>query len=85
MKSLDDFDDRVWSRFFDFVFPNEEDLSRSQVQTELKQLRIDMRPSQAKLGRVLNQVRESQKARASLESAREKRLPLLKGNNDELP
>ncbi len=77
MSPMNHFGDRVWSRFFDFVFPDESALSREQVQAELKRAGIDMGPSLAKLGRFLEQARESKKARAALESARKKRPSLV--------
>ncbi len=77
MKSMNHFADSVWSRFFDFVFPYERDLTRKQIEAELMQSGVDMRPSLAKLGRVLNQAHRSHEARKSLESARKKRSSLL--------
>ena len=77
MKNMNHFGDRAWNRFFDFVFPDERNLGRQGVQAELKRLGIDMGPSLAKLSRMLEQTRESQDARAALESARKERPSLL--------
>jgi len=73
MKNINEYDDRVWSRFFDFVFPDERDLTREQVQADLRDSGVDMRPALSKLQRVLRRARESQDARAALESARKSR------------
>jgi len=77
MKNISDFDERVWSRFFDFVFPDEKNLTRDQVQAELRQQGIDLRPARAKLASALKHARESQEARASLENAKQRRVSLL--------
>ena len=77
MTNMRDFDDRVWGRFFDFVFPDERDLTRDQVQAELRRQGIDMRQPTAKLAYVLKRARESQDARAALEAARRRRPSLL--------
>lgn len=73
MKSINEYDDCVWSSFFDFVFPYERDLTREQVQADLRDSGVDMRPALSKLQRMLQRNRESQDARAALESARKSR------------
>lgn len=73
MKTISEYDDRVWSRFFDFVFPDEQELAREQVQAELRDSGVDMRPTLAKLQGMLRNIRESEDARAALESARKSR------------
>ena len=73
MKTISEYDDRVWSRFFDFVFPDEQELTREQVQAELRDSGVDMRPTLAKLQGMLRNIRESEDARAALESARKSR------------
>jgi hypothetical protein len=77
MKTFDGFDECVWSRFFDFVFPDEETMTRAEVQAELRRLGVDLRPSLGKLRQALGHVHDSRDARAALESARKKRLSLL--------
>ena len=77
MRNVSDFDDRVWDRFFDFLFPDEGNLTRQQVQLELGQQGIDMRRSQARLASVLRHACESQDARAALEYARKRRPSLV--------
>lgn len=77
MKNLEHYDERVWSRFFDFVFQDEENMSRSEVQKELSRMHIDMRQAKEKLHRALRHARDSQVAIASLQVAKEKRPALL--------
>lgn len=77
MKNISDFDNRVWSRFFDFVFPDEENLTRDQIQAELRQQGIDLRGARTKLASVLKHAHESQEARATLEHAKQRRASLL--------
>jgi len=77
MKSINEYDDHVWSRFFDFVFPDERDLTQEQVQADLRDSGVDMRPALSKLQRMLQRDRESRDARAALESARKSRSSIL--------
>jgi hypothetical protein len=70
-KNISDFDERVWNRFFGFVFPDERDLPREQVQAELRQQGIDLRPARAKLASALKHARDSQEARAAFEHAKQ--------------
>jgi hypothetical protein len=77
MKSMNHFDSTVWSRFLDFVFPDERSLSREEVQAELKRLRVDVHPSLEKLSRILQQARESEGARGALVAAKKRRSSLL--------
>jgi hypothetical protein len=77
MKNINDFDDRVWGLFFDFVFTDERNLTRVQVQAELRQQGIDLRDAQAKLASALRHARETQEARATLEHAKQRRICLL--------
>ncbi len=73
MKSIGEYDERVWSQFFDFIFPDEQELTREQVQTELRDSGIDMRPALSKLQGMLQKSREAEAGRAALESARKSR------------
>jgi lambda repressor-like predicted transcriptional regulator len=77
MTTMRNFDDRVWGRFFDFVFPDESNLTRDQIQAELRKQGIDMRQPAAKLAFVLKRTQESQVARAALEAARKRRPSLI--------
>jgi len=77
MKSLNHFDSTVWSRFLDFVFPDERNLSREDVQAELRRLRLDVQPSLEKLSRILQHARELEDARVALAAAKKKRFALL--------
>jgi hypothetical protein len=71
MSDVERFDSKVWDRFFDFLFCDEEP-SRKEVQQTLCTLGIDVTPG---LKRVQHALKAS-KARASLEAARAAR-PLL--------
>lgn len=73
MKSISEYDERVWSRFFDFVLPDEQELTREQVQTELRDSGVDMRPALRKLHGMLQRSREAEDGRTALESARKSR------------
>ena len=63
------YDDRIWSTFFDFVFPDDQQLTRKQVQTELRDSGIDMRPAITKLHGLLRKTRETKAGKAALEAA----------------
>ncbi|GMU82486.1 MAG: hypothetical protein IPM64_17005 [Phycisphaerales bacterium] len=69
MKKLDQFDDRVWDRFFDFVTPDVEQMSISEVDAELRRAGIDIRPALARV----NQALETRRARETLARARAER------------
>ena len=69
MSELRRFDDRVWDRFFEFVYHCELQQSREEVQNELRRLQIDVRPA---INAVLQAV-ESMKARIQLAAARHER------------
>lgn len=66
------YSDEVWDRFFDFVFPCEDSLSRQEVQAELQRRRIDVRPALSRVKEAL----EARRARETLAAARETRLGL---------
>ena len=75
--NLEHFDTDLCEKLFNFIYPDQEDMDRKEVQRELQRLNIDMRPAKAKLEMALNAYSQSRKARAELETAREKRLSLL--------
>lgn len=77
MRNLNDFDECVWGRLFDFVFLGENSLTHGQVQAELRKQGIDMRKSQAKLASVLKLARGTEDARAALEEAKKRRTSLI--------
>ncbi|HUT57749.1 MAG TPA: hypothetical protein VNA25_07840 [Phycisphaerae bacterium] len=77
MKSLDRFDERVWRRFFDFVFPDERQLTREQVQEDLSRAGIDLGPALKAIGQALKHAREAHDARAALETAKRDRPSVL--------
>jgi len=71
------FDANLCEKLFDFIYPDEENMTRKEVQAELQCLKIDMRPAIEKLNMALNFCNEKQKARAKFKNAREIRLSLL--------
>jgi hypothetical protein len=70
MSDLRQFDDRIWDRFFDFVYPCEPRRSREEVQVELRRLGINVRSA---VDAVLQAI-ESAKARAQLAAAKQRRV-----------
>ncbi len=86
MKNIEDYDDRVWERLLEFVFPNEKKLSRKEVQSELQKLSIDVRPALEKIQIALQNSQKTACAKANLESAKKKRPSYLaKLNNIKIP
>lgn len=75
--NLEHFDTGLCEKLFNFIYPDQKDMNRKEVQRELQRLNIDMRPAKAKLEMALNAYSQSQDAKAELEAAREKRLSLL--------
>jgi hypothetical protein len=73
MGDFTQFQEPVWDRFFDFVFECDEDLSRAEVQEELRRRGIDVTRAVSKVQQVLR----TAKARRELETARKSRLGLL--------
>ncbi|MGD0769924.1 MAG: hypothetical protein ABSB42_17200 [Tepidisphaeraceae bacterium] len=71
--NLRQYSDEVWDRFFDFVFPCDEKLTRQEVQAELQRQGIDARPAIARVREAL----EARRAREALTFARESRSDLL--------
>jgi hypothetical protein len=69
MSDLRQFDDRIWDRFFDFVYPCEPRKSREEVQAELRRLGINVKSA---VNAVLQTV-EMAKARAQLSAAKQRR------------
>ncbi len=59
------FDASVWDRFFEFITPSDEGLSRGEVQEELRRAGIDVSRAVAKV----NEVLEFQEARRALVTA----------------
>lgn len=75
--ALKHFDTNLCKRLFDFIYPDEGEMTRGEVQAELQRLNIDMRPAIEKLDMALNFCGQKQKAQAELKIAREKRPALL--------
>jgi hypothetical protein len=73
MKNIEDYDEHVWERLFEFVFPDEKKLSRKEVQSELQKRGVDIRPAWDKIQMALNYSKETERARKKLESAKKRR------------
>jgi hypothetical protein len=69
MADLKRFPDPVWERFFDFVYGCEENLTRTEVQEDLKRLGIDVSKAVSRVQETL----ASARARAALADARARR------------
>lgn len=67
MADFTQFQEPVWDRFFDFVFACDEDLSRAEVQEELRRRGIDVTKA---VNKVQQAVRTA-KARSELDAARQ--------------
>ena len=75
--NLEHFDANLCEKLFDFICPDEKNMTRKEVQAELQHLNINMRAAKDKLDMALNAYYKKQEAQASLQIAREKRLTLL--------
>ncbi|MCC6357354.1 MAG: hypothetical protein IT450_01310 [Phycisphaerales bacterium] len=69
MRKLDQFDDSVWDRFFDFVTPDVEHMAQRDVDAELQRAGIDVRPALARVTHAL----EARRAREALARAKAER------------
>ena len=76
MKRPKDYDNRTWARLFDFAFSDEE-MSREQVEAELRRLGIDMRPALSNVRALLERSRETRQAKEGLENAKKQRRSLM--------
>ncbi len=76
-KNSENYDAELWSNFFDFVYPDERNMTRAEVQKELQRLNIDIRSAMSKLNLALATFHNKQKAQAELKNAKDKRLSLL--------
>ncbi len=70
-------DDRKWRKLFTFILPNEQEMTREEVQAELRHLGIDTRPGLARVQQALARSAKSRQARADLEAAKAERPSLL--------
>ena len=77
MNMINNYDERVWDRLLDFVFPDEKGLTREAVQADLRRSGVDMRRPSEKLQNLLKDTRETRDARATLEAARQSRQAVL--------
>ena len=73
MADLKRHSDPVWERFFEFVFPCDEEMTRAEVQDDLKRLGISVNKAVSRLQQAL----EASKGRAELATARAKRLGIV--------
>jgi hypothetical protein len=76
-KDLENFDTKLWNNFFNFIYPDEENMTQAEVRAELQRSNIDIRSAMSKLNMALATFHEKQKAQAELKTARGKRLSLL--------
>jgi predicted TIM-barrel fold metal-dependent hydrolase len=63
----------VWDRFFEFVFPCDEQLTRTEVQSELRRLGIDVKRAVSRVHQAL----ASSKAREDLDIAKANRAQVM--------
>lgn len=77
MSNIKDYDNEVWEKFLEFVVPDERTLSRKEVQSELQQLGIDLRPAWEKIQMALADSKQAERARCELESAKKRRRSVL--------
>lgn len=73
MADLKKFPDPIWDRFFGFVFPDDEPVTREEVQQELQRLGLDVKRAVARVQLAL----QATQARADLEAARAERPRLM--------
>lgn len=52
MKTLQDYGDQTWDRFFDFIYDNRE-MSDEEVERELREAGIDAKPALERLQRLI--------------------------------
>jgi hypothetical protein len=74
---LEYFDTDLCGKLFNFIYPDEKDMTREEVQAELQQLEIDTRSIKRKLALALNSYTQTQKAKGKLATAKEQRLSFL--------
>lgn len=70
---LRQYSNEVWDRFFDFISPCDDHQTRQEVQADLQQQGIDVRPAVARVKQAL----EARRARERLAAARTKRVGLI--------
>jgi len=86
MKNIEDYDNHLWESLLKFVFPDENTLSRKEVQAELQKRGIDVRPAWDKIQMALNYSKETERARTKLECAKKKRPSILaRANSVQVP
>lgn len=74
MAGLERFDDKVWDRFFEFITPDVEAMSRSEIRWELDALGIDTTKAFARVTAALDAV----EGKATLARARTERIAGIK-------
>ena len=62
--NLEHFDANLCKKLFEFIYPDENNLTRKEIQAELQRFNINMTPIIAKLQMALNAFNESKKAQA---------------------
>jgi glycerol-3-phosphate cytidylyltransferase-like family protein len=74
---MDKIDNITCNRLLSFVYPDESSMTDAEIQAELKRLRINTQPAMDKILFALQKEEKKEQAKASLESAKEKRLQML--------
>ncbi|MBW8016142.1 MAG: hypothetical protein FVQ82_08145 [Planctomycetes bacterium] len=74
---MDKIDSHTCNRLLSFVYPDESKMTDSEVNAELKRLRINTQPAMDKILFALQKEQKKVQAQASLVSAKEKRLQML--------
>jgi hypothetical protein len=73
MAGTNRFDDALWDRFFDFIAPDVQEMSESEIDQHLARIGLDMTAAFGRLSRLL----ESQRLQARLATAADERTSFL--------
>jgi hypothetical protein len=74
---FENFDSSLCDKLFDFIYPNEMNMTEKEVQAELQRLNIDTTASMNKIRTALQKANERRKAQESLAVAKLKRQKML--------
>ncbi|KKL12185.1 hypothetical protein LCGC14_2538290, partial [marine sediment metagenome] len=70
------------NKLFDFIYPNENNMTDEEIQAELKKLKINTTSAMDKIRDVLNKADERKQAQKSLANATQKRQKMLEAFKD---
>ncbi|MBC8469822.1 MAG: hypothetical protein H8D56_10150 [Planctomycetes bacterium] len=76
-KGFEDFNNDLCDKLFDFIYPDESNLSDKEVDAEIQRLGIDVRPAWDKIQMALHHHKETENARTKLKYATKKRRSIL--------